>query len=153
MKTVRNIFLVVYLAGIGLLASCTKGSVPSNGNEVIIPPGDTAKSQILYSGVLIGGEAGDQARGDVTVEKLGLKYFLVFKNFNSNNGPDVHVYFSKTAGNHASPPTEYIDLGFMKYTSGTFNYELVALPDVANYKYVLIWCARFRIQFGYTELK
>ena len=153
MKTGRNIFLILYLAGIGLLASCTKGSIPSNGNEDIIPPGDTAQSQVLYSGVLIGGEVGDKARGDVTVEKLGLKYFLVFKNFNSNNGPDVHVYFSKTIGSHASPPTEYTDLGFMKYTSGTFNYELAAAPDVANYKYVLIWCAQYRIQFGYTELK
>jgi hypothetical protein len=153
MKMSKNIFLAACIAGVGLLASCKKGSIPSNGNEIIVQPGDTAQSVVLYRGVLIGGEAGDQARGDVTVEKLGSKYFLVFKNFNSNNGPDVHVYFSKTAGNHASPPTEYIDLGFMKYTSGTFNYELAALPDVANYKYVLIWCARYRIQFGYTELK
>ena len=94
MKMGRNIFIVICLAGIGLLASCTKGSIPSNGNEVIIPPGDTAKSQVIYQGSLIGGEYGDEARGDVTVEKLGVKYFLVFKNFNSNNGPDVHVYFS-----------------------------------------------------------
>ncbi len=143
MKPIKNIlFLVLFI-----LVSCKKNSIPSNGNETI------GQSQVLYSGKLIGGEAGDEARGDVTVEKTGNKYYLVFKNFNSNDGPDVHVYFSKTAGNHSNPPFEYFDLGFMKYTSGNFNYELPAVPDVVNYKYVLIWCARFRIQFGYTELK
>lgn len=145
--------LLVLFAGIGSLVSCKKDKIPSNGNEIIVPPGDTMQTKVLYSGSLIGGEAGDEARGDVTVEQLGTKYYLVFKNFQSNSGPDVHIYFSKTIGNHASPPTEYIDLGFMKFTSGTFNYELVSLPDITVYKYVLVWCARFRIQFGYTELK
>ncbi len=144
---VKNSFLLILLAGITVLGSCKKDNIPPNGNEVI------EQAQVVYRGVLGGGESGDQSRGDVTIEKLGTKYFLVFKNFQSNSGPDVHVYLSKTAGNHASPPTEYIDLGFMKYTSGTFNYELAAEPDVANYKYVLVWCARFRIQFGYAEIK
>ena len=153
MKTIYNVMLFISLVAIGLLVSCKKDTIPANGNEEIVPPGDTAQPRILYSGVLIGGEAGDEARGDVTIEKLGARYYLVFKNFTSNNGPDVHVYFSKTIGTHAVPPVDYKDLGFLKFTSGTFNYELLTEPDVAGYKYVLIWCARFRIQFGYTEIK
>jgi len=51
------------------------------------------------------------------------------------------------------PPVDYKDLGFLKYLSGTFNYEFATKPDVDTYKYVLIWCAQYRIQFGYTELK
>ena len=145
--------LLISLAAIGVLVSCKKDIIPANGNEQIVDAGGTAQPRVLYSGVLIGGEAGDEARGDVTIEKLGTKYYLVFKNFTSNSGPDVHVYFSKTIGTHAVPPVDYKDLGFMKFTSGTFNYELLTEPDVANYKYVLIWCARFRIQFGYTEIK
>ncbi len=145
--------VIFCLAGTIFLTACKKGNIPSNGNEVIVTSGDTTQPVILYRGVLIGGEAGDQARGDVTIEKVGVKKYLVFKNFMSNNGPDVHVYFSKTIGSHASPPTEYKDLGLLKYTSGTFNYELVMEPDVVNYKYVLVWCAQYRIQFGYTELK
>lgn len=144
---------LVFVAGMTGLSSCKKDNIPSNGNEIIVPPSDTSTTQVLYSGVLTGGEAGDQARGDVTIERVGSKKYLVFRNFNSNNGPDVHVYLSKMIGNHASPPTEYKDLGFLKYTSGTFNYELLTDPDIANYKYVLIWCAQFRIQFGYAELK
>ncbi len=153
MKKSRNLLIIPFLTGIIFLGSCKKNVIPSNGNEIIILPGDTTQPVILYSGVLIGGELGDQARGDVTIEKAGPKKYLVFKNFASNNGPDVHVYFSKTIGSHASPPTDYKDLGLLKYTSGTFNYELVTDPDVVNYKYVLIWCAQYRIQFGYTELK
>ena len=153
MKRFYQLMIMSSLTGMFVLTSCKKSSIPSTGNEVIIAPGDTTQPVILYSGVLIGGEAGDQARGDVTIEKVAVKKYLVFKNFTSNSGPDVHVYFSKTIGSHASPPTEYKDLGLLKYTSGTFNYELVMDPDVANYKYVLIWCAQYRIQFGYTELK
>lgn len=153
MIRICNLPLFITIAAMFFLASCKKDKIPANGNEVIATPGDSSQPVVLYSGVLIGGEAGDEARGDVTIERAGTKKYLVFKNFNSNNGPDVHVYFSKTIGNHAMPPTDYKDLGLLKYTSGTFNYELITDPDVANYKYVLIWCARFRIQFGYTELK
>lgn len=151
MKRLFILPVISCLAVSMFLTACKKNSIPSNGNEVIVAPGDT--TVVLYRGVLIGGEAGDQARGDVTIEQVGQKKYLVFKNFTSNNGPDVHVYFSKTIGSHASPPTEYKDLGLLKYTSGTFNYELLMEPDVVNYKYVLIWCAQYRIQFGYTELK
>jgi hypothetical protein len=153
MKGLFHITIIFCMGAMILSVSCKKNVIASNGNETIVNPGDTAMPQILYSGTLMGGESGDQARGDVTIEKLGTKKYLVFKNFVSNNGPDVHVYFSKTIGSHASPPTEYKDLGFLKYTSGRFNYELLMDPDIANYKYVLIWCAQYRIQFGYTELQ
>lgn len=153
MKGICRLVMISGILGVVLFSSCKKNNIPSNGNEVIVPPGDTTQPVILYSGVLTGGEMGDQARGDVTIEKVGTRKYLVFKNFNSNNGPDIHVYFSKTIGSHAMPPTEYMDLGFLKFTSGTFNYELLTEPDITNYKYVLIWCARFRIQFGYAELK
>jgi len=149
----KRIFIPFIICCVTGMVSCKKDSIPSNGNEIIVPPSDTSTTQILYSGALTGGEAGDQARGDVTVERVGTKKYLVFRNFNSSSGPDVHVYLSKTIGNHASPPTEYQDLGFLKYTSGIFNYELLTDPDIANYKYVLIWCAQYRIQFGYAELK
>lgn len=148
-----NLLIISCLTGMVFLVSCKKDTIPSNGNEIIVLPGDTTQPVILYSGVLIGGEYGDRARGDVTIEMVGTKKYLVFKNFTSNNGPDIHVYFSKTIGSRAAPPTDYKDLGLLKYTSGTFNYELLTDPDVANYKYVLIWCAQYRIQFGYTELK
>jgi hypothetical protein len=148
MKTFCSLLLAVCL----FMVSCKKENIPAYGNEIIVPPQDT-QAVVLYSGMLIGGELGDKARGDVSIEKAGKKYYLVFKNVSSSNGPDVHVYFSKTIGNNAMPPVEYIDIGFLKYRSGNFNYELATRPDTDTYKYVIIWCAQYRIQFGYTELK
>jgi hypothetical protein len=148
MKTCYSLFL---LSGL-LLAGCKKDNVPAYSNEIITPPADTTVT-VLYKGTLIGGEFGDEARGDVSVEKAGSKYYLVFTNFSSYGGPNLHVYFSKTIGNNAMPPVDYKDLGFLKYLNGIFYDELQAAPDVANYKYVIIWCAQYRIQFGYTELK
>ena len=147
----KTFFSLLLFTGI-FIVGCKKENVPSYGNEIITPPEDT-QVVVLYTGTLTGGEFGDKARGDVSIDKVGSKYYLVFKNFTSYNGPDLHVYFSKTIGNNAMPPVDYKDLGFLKFLNGTFNYELPAAPDVANYKYVLIWCAQYRIQFGYTELK
>lgn len=149
MKTGNSLLYILILF---MTISCKKETVPAYGNEIIVPSGDTQRI-VLYTGVLSGGEMGDKARGNVSMEKVGSKYFLVFTNFTSYNGPDLHVYFSKTIGDNAMPPVDYIDLGFLKYLSGNFNYELVNKPDIASYKYVLIWCAQYRIQFGYTELK
>jgi hypothetical protein len=148
MKLLYSLLFMAAMFTVG----CKKQTVPAFGNEIITPPADTQVT-VLYRGTLIGGEFGDKARGDVSIEKAGSKYYLVFKNFNSYNGPDLHVYFSKTIGNNAMPPIDYKDLGLLKYLNGNFNYELQTEPDVANYKYVIIWCAQYRIQFGYTELK
>ncbi|MEP7236746.1 MAG: DM13 domain-containing protein [Ferruginibacter sp.] len=148
MKAVYHFLFI----GCVFMMSCKKENIPTYGNEIIVPPVDT-QTVVLYTGTLIGGEFGDRARGDVSIERAASKYYLVFKNFTSYNGPDIHVYFSKTIGSNAMPPVDYMDLGFLKYRNGTFNYELAAEPDVANYKYVMVWCAQYRIQFGYTELK
>ena len=147
----KAFYTLLFIAGL-FMVGCKKENIPAYGNEIITPPADTQTS-VLYTGTLIGGELGDKARGDVSIEKAGSKYYLVFKNFSSYNGPDIHVYLSKTIGNNAMPPIDYKDLGFLKYLNGTFNYEFATKPDIDTYKYVIIWCAQYRIQFGYTELK
>ena len=148
----KILYTLLFAAGL-FIAGCKKENIPAYGNEIIVPPPHDTQRVVLYNGTLIGGEFGDKARGDVSMEKAGSKYYLVFKNFSSYNGPDIHVYFSKTIGSNAMPPVDYKDLGFLKYLNGNFNYELANKPDVDTYKYVIIWCAQYRIQFGYTELK
>jgi len=147
----KAFYTLLFITGL-LVVSCKKEIIPAYGNEIIVPHADTQRL-VLYTGVITGGEFGDKARGDVSIEKVGSKYYLIFKNFTSNNGPDLHVYFSKTIGNNAMPPVDYIDLGFLKYRSGSFNYELATKPEIDTYMYVIIWCVQYRIQFGYTELK
>jgi len=146
MKKTFIVLLSIAFLGI-VLIGCKKNNVPSLANETIV------SDSTLYVGQLTGGELGDISRGDVSIEKSAGKKFLVFKNFTSSNGPAVYVYLSKTIGSNANPPAEYIDLGLLKATNGSFNYEVTSNPDITTYKYALVWCRQFRIQFGYAELK
>jgi hypothetical protein len=76
------------------------------------------------------------------------KKTLRFEEFSVVNGPDVNVYLSKTPVFQ-----DVIDLGDLKATSGNVNYELDAAVDTKEYKYVLIWCVRYAVLFGYAEIK
>ncbi len=137
---------ILTMTAIVFFTSCKKNNVPAFANETI------ATDSVLYKTMLTGGEFGDVSRGNVSLEKLSGKKYLVFKNFTSSNGPALYVYLSKTIGSNAVPPTEFINIGLLKATNGTFNYEITANPDISVYKYVLVWCQQFRIQFGYGEL-
>jgi Electron transfer DM13 len=70
------------------------------------------------------------------------------ENFSSSNGPDLKVYLAKDI-NAAS----FINLGNLKSISGNQNYALTGMPDLAQYKYVLIWCQQFGVGFGTAELQ
>ncbi len=146
MKKLSFFTIIFSLATSIFFSSCKKNNVPSFANENLVT------DSVLFKTTLIGGEFGDISRGNVSLEKLSGKKYLVFKNFTSSNGPAVHVYLSKTIGNNAKPATEFIDLGLLKATNGTFNYEITTNPDISVYKYVLVWCQQFSIQFGYGEL-
>lgn len=147
MKRSMVMFSLMF-AAILIISSCKENNIPAQvGQETI------AADSVLKRSVLTGGEFGDVARGNVSIERIGNKRFLVFNNVMSNNGPDVHVYLSATVGSNAQPPTDYIDLGFLKFTQGNFNYELPASYDVATHPHVLVWCAQFKIQFGYATFQ
>jgi hypothetical protein len=81
------------------------------------------------------------------------KVILRFENLNSANGPDLHVYLSK----QISPATtqqvmDGVEVGKLKATMGTSNYELAATTDIAQYKSVVIYCKSFSVVFGYANL-
>jgi len=76
------------------------------------------------------------------------KYRLAAENFNTSNGPDLHVYFSME-----KQPVNFIDLGKIKSTSGNQLYNIAGMPDFTQFKYVLIHCRAYNYLFGYAELK
>jgi Electron transfer DM13 len=76
------------------------------------------------------------------------EYILRFENFSVVNGPDVNVYLSKTA-----EFKDVIDLGDLKGTQGSINYELASTINPREYKFVLIWCVKYAVLFGYAEVK
>jgi hypothetical protein len=75
--------------------------------------------------------------------------------FETSNGPDVHVYLIAAAvdkGNDSVKAAGFIDLGSMKGNRGDQNYDIPADTDLNKYRTVSIWCARFGVNFGTADL-
>jgi len=80
---------------------------------------------------------------------------LRLTNFETSNGPDVHVYLTAAKvekGSDAIKEAGFIDLGSMKGNKGDQNYDIPADVNLNKYKHVAIWCARFGVNFGQAPL-
>jgi len=86
--------------------------------------------------------------GNVKVIEHSGEKILRFEDFETINGPNLHIYLSKDTG-----ASDFIDLGKMKATRGNINYELPEGVDLEKYNKVLVWCVPFRVLFSYAELK
>lgn len=71
-----------------------------------------------------------------------------FEDFQTDNGPRLHIYLSADLG-----ADDFIDLGQIKATKGNVNYALPAGTDTGKYRHVLVWCKPFGVLFSYAELK
>ena len=83
------------------------------------------------------------------------KRILRFTNFETSNGPDVHIYL--VAANDASDSETvkkagFLELGSLKGNIGDQNYDIPADADLAKYRAVTIWCKRFSVNFGTAPL-
>jgi hypothetical protein len=80
---------------------------------------------------------------------------LRLTDFETSNGPDVHVYLIAAAvekGNDVVKAAGFIDLGSMKGNKGDQNYDIPGDADLNKYRTVSIWCARFGVNFGTADL-
>ena len=95
-------------------------------------------------------------KGVATVHQLADgKRVLRLTNFQTSNGPDVHVYLvaAEVAKDNATvKQAGFIDLGSLKSNKGDQNYEVPSDADLNKYKSVSIWCARFGVNFGTASL-
>jgi len=135
------------------MASCKKEGqyAPTTVlNEMIdsMPGIDSSKLPMLkYSGDFTSGPFGT-VTGKAEVYKTGTTYDVKLANFNTNNGPALHVYISKEA-----MPVNYIDLGSLKSTAGNQVYSVTGMPDFMEYKYISIHCVAYNHLFGSALLK
>jgi hypothetical protein len=125
----------------------TATTAPSNG-------GTTGPGAQTLSGVFDHRAGVDTVAGNATLGKTSDgTVVLRFENLNSANGPDLYVYLSK----QASPATtqqvmDGVEVGKLKATTGTSNYELAATTDITQFKSVVIYCKSFSVVFGYANL-
>jgi hypothetical protein len=81
---------------------------------------------------------------------------LRLANFNTSNGPDVHVYMVAAANAKDVATVQqagFVDLGVIKGNIGDQNYTLGGDLDLAKYRAVSIWCKRFSVNFGAAALR
>ncbi len=95
-------------------------------------------------------------KGTATVLKTaGGKRTLRLTNFETSNGPDVHVYLiaaNDATDNDTVTKAGFIELGSLKGNIGDQNYDLPTDADLNKYKAVTIWCKRFSVNFGTAPL-
>src|SRR5439155_4663654 len=95
-------------------------------------------------------------KGNASIYQLSDgKRILRFTNFETSNGPDVHVYL--VASNDATDSemvkkAGFREIGSLKGNIGDQNYEIPTDVDLTKYHAVTIWCQRFGVNFATAPL-
>ena len=128
----------------------TASPTPARPTPSIAPPPSLSPILRTYRGEFVGEDEFHFARGTArVVETAPGAFTLRLEDFSVRNGPDLYVYLS-------ADPTGYadgaIELGSLKATDGSFNYEVPPGVEVDAFGSVVIWCRAFSVQFGVAEL-
>jgi len=133
-------------------------SFPAAASPAAASPA-AAGSPAPTAGVLATGSfhsVAHQSRGTAAIHRLADgRRVLRFTNFETSNGPDVHVYLVAAADASDSVTVTragFVELGELKGNIGDQNYELPASVDLARYRAVTIWCKRFSVNFATAPL-
>jgi hypothetical protein len=78
--------------------------------------------------------------------------YLTITNLRSSSGPDLRVYLTAASVGSASSAGDHVDLGGLKGNIGDEQYRLPSDLDVGRYRYVVIWCRAFSVEFGEAAL-
>lgn len=87
------------------------------------------------------------ASGTVRVLETENGQVIRYEDFETINGPNLHVYLAKDLD-----ADEFVDLGPIKGTKGNINYDVPEGVDLSEYRYVMYWCVPFGVLFNYADL-
>src|SRR5438105_3484346 len=123
-------------------------------NENLPTSATTVSETILASGSFHG--VAHNSSGNASIHELpDGKRILRFTNFETSNGPDVHVYLVATKDASDSETVKhagFVEVGALKGNIGDQNYELPSHVDLNKYRAVTIWCRRFGVNFATAPL-
>jgi Electron transfer DM13 len=86
------------------------------------------------------------------------KHLLRVEGLRTTQGPRVHVWLidrridHATASRHTVKTVAHVDLGPMRANRGDANYLLPDDARITSAKTAILWCARFRVVFGFAPL-
>lgn len=105
---------------------------------------------VVSQGQLSGADDFHFAEGTVLlIETEPGVYVLRLENFTVRNGPDLFVYLSPSADSIVDGS---INLGGLKATDGSINYDIPPGTDIAQFSGAVIWCREFAVLFGTAPL-
>ncbi|GAC1642021.1 MAG: DM13 domain-containing protein [Candidatus Acidiferrum sp.] len=113
--------------------------------------------QPIYTGLLEGKAHPTSGRATIYQSQDG-KTFLRLSDFATSNGPDVHVILLKAeekalGGVAVAGELDKVELGALKGNQGDQNYNLPEETDLNKYQTVAIYCERFHVIFGTSQLE
>jgi hypothetical protein len=118
-------------------------------NTVVAEPmDDKMEGEVQGEGNDVIGTLGHPASGMARVINTAEGQVIRFEDFETINGPNLHLYLSKDLEGE-----DFIDLGSIKGTVGNINYLVPKGIDLAEYKYVMHWCVPFGVLFNYVEIE
>ena len=105
----------------------------------------------METGMTLMGEfvqAAHPTMGKVTVNEERSSLFIT--DFRSDDGPLLEMYLSTDL-----EATNYVSLGELKGLEGNFSYLIPngSSIDFTEYKYVMVWCVDFSVDFGHALLE
>jgi Electron transfer DM13 len=160
----RTTLLVVALLAVGLPVGWYLGSplfirtslvepgpsAPAPGATTPVPGTESPAAGGVRTGEFIGADEFHFGSGTASlVETSPGAWTLRFEDFSVRNGPDLFVYVSPDPAGYTTEATE---LGTLKATDGSFNYDLPAEIDVEAIRSVVIWCKAFAVTFAVAPL-
>lgn len=111
-----------------------------------MPVVESSNPVVLAGGVFM--PRAHDVSGEALLIQADGEQILRFEDFETTNGPNLHIYLSSDLG-----AKDFIDLGEIRATKGNVNYEIPKGVDTKKYNKVLVWCVPFRVLFSYAELK
>lgn len=140
----KKILSVLFISA--FLGACSKQNATPTGriNEMI----DTTSSELSFSGSFMNGPYGTVTGAVSIYSDSSNNYVLALNDFETSNGPDLHVYLSQE-----ELPIHFIDLGNLKSTNGNQLYNIPEGTTVELYKYALIHCQEYNHLFGSSLLE
>ncbi len=136
----RFLFSLLIVAGCLLANSCKKKE--NFASTQILNETVNTSAILKYKGTFTSGPYGTTI-GTAEIYLQDSIYLLKISNFNTTNGPALHVYLSKE-----SMPINYVDLGSLKSINGSHVYAINGQLDFSQYKFISIHCVEYNHLFG-----
>jgi hypothetical protein len=105
---------------------------------------------VISTGEFMGADDFHFGRGQaLLIETAPDAYTLRFEDFSVRNGPDLFVYLSQNPDGYAD---DALELGRLKATDGSFNFEVPTGTDISQFKSAIVWCKPFSVLFASAPL-